>query len=223
MIFEALDGLRSIAVTQDDIVNGIRPAFDGAITAVRTAFADFDRYPPEIRLTVEDARPDFMSLRVLALWEQRWGTDGRRKIRIAKDRCGIKFLLIEYRDGCIGLRYKRLDENGLAYQTVSGNQTELRQTGSFPEFKTDTIHAILGVRWTHEVQPALINISISQETTTISGKYTKDWRRVIWDANEGAEPIRPIPREMLPTIPPAIVKPRSTGTEADRRKRRQGG
>src|SRR5687768_9702766 len=124
-----------------------------------------------------------MHLRILDRWRQRYGMSGTIPIRLAEDQYGLKYLFMEGDEFSVGLRNKRLNGSGTSYQHASKRQTRLREADSFPEFKMHVAHVLLGYRYTggaNEVQPRLIDISLSSEYVTPCGCYNVRWRRTIW-------------------------------------------
>jgi hypothetical protein len=198
-------------VDPDGIVDFLRPHLPILIADLRQAFQVFDeRVPPEYRLIIEGARPKAMQLGLLNTWRQRYGTGATEAIRVARDEHRMEYLFLVGDEFCVGLRNKKMDGGGRSFQHVSRRQTELRSQGTFPEWKLQVAHVFLGFRYTNgdnELQPRLTDISLSQEHVTTSGQYDVTWRRIVWDENEGMEPVRPIQQPLLP--PPApVIRPR---------------
>jgi hypothetical protein len=203
----------------------LRPELVTLIGDVREAFSEFDAVlPVEYRLAVEEARPKAMHLRILDRWRRRYGTSARNPMRLAEDEHRLRFLFIEGDEFSVGLRNKRLSGSGACYQHVSVRQTQLRQTNCFPEFRMHVAHVFLGYRYTggpNEVQPRLLDISLSAECVTPCGCYDVRWRRTVWDADDGIEPVRPIQAPLFP--PPApTIRPRRSA-QGDEASGQQGG
>jgi len=213
-------------MTQDEIIHLCKPYFGHLIEDGQHAFTDFDTLEPGIRLTVEKARPKFVHERLLALWEQRYGRDGRRKARMAEDCQGIKFLLIEGPKFCVGLRNKRLNRDFISSNHKSDHQSELRGTQSFPEFNMHVAHVFFGLRWTRALVPALSDMSITFECLTVQGRHAVEWRYTFWNASEGDNPQFPTQPLLIPPQPQPkspLVKPKSDAPEMYRSKHSQGG
>ncbi len=138
-------------------------------------------------------------------------------IRLAEDEYRLRFLILAGDEFSVGLRNKRLDGSGTSYQHATKRQTKLRRNNCFPEFRMHVAHVFLGYRFTggvNEVQPRLIDISLSAEYVTTCGWYDVRWRRVIWNEGEGVEPVQPIQAPLFP--PPApVIRPRRPSEVAD--------
>ena len=201
----------------DAILDLFRPRFDELIGDAQAAFSDFDGILPlDYRLSIERARPKAVSLRVLHRWRERYGTSGNSPIRIATDETGMEYLFIEGDAFSVGLRVKKLSGCGKSFQHVSQRQTRLRGQESFPEFNLRVAHVFFGYRYTDradDVVPGLTDMSLSSECVVLGGEYRVRWRRVIWTAAEGVEPVRPIQPSLFPP-PPPIIRPRRR-TEGD--------
>jgi hypothetical protein len=204
------DNLGGVSVEPDAVLALLEPYLPDLIGDVRAAFAEFDAILPlEYRLSIEEARPMTMSRRVLHLWRQRYGASGNSPIRVGVDGNRMEFLFVEGNEFCVGLRVKKLDDDGQSYQHVSQRQTALRQENCFPEFKMHVAHVFLGYRYTDgadEVVPALIDMSLSSERVRVNQRYGVRWRVVIWTAGEGMAPV-PIQPPLFPP-PPPVVRPR---------------
>jgi hypothetical protein len=213
-------------VEPDCVLAFLRTHFDALLGDVQESFKEFDTsIPARYRLIIEKARPKAMSLTILDRWRQRYGTSGNNPLRLAKDKHGMEYLFMEGEEFCVGLRNKKLDDCGQCYQHISDRQTELRSQGYFPEFKMQVVQVFLGYRYTDgvdEVEPRLTDISLSAEHVTTCGQYDVSWRRVIWDTDEGIEPVRPIQPPLIP--PPApVIRPRRRRADEGGRDATQGG
>jgi hypothetical protein len=198
-------------VDPDSIFPLVRPYFANLIGDIQEAFADFDAVTPlDYRLSIEAARPMAMSERVHHFWRQRHGASYNNPVRVHVDRHRNVFLIIESEPFSVGLRLKKLKDDCRSSQHISRRQTSLRREDCFPEFQMYVAHVILGFRYAggaNQVVPCLTDISLSSEYVSLGGEYDVRWRRVIWDADEGAEPVRPIQLPLLPP-PEPVYRPR---------------
>jgi hypothetical protein len=166
-----------------------------------------------------------MSLGILERWRQRYGTSGNNPLRLARDENRMEYLFIEGDEFSVGLRNKKLDDCGQCYQHISKRQTALRSEGYFPEFKMHVVQVFLGYRYTggaNEVEPRLTDISLSAEYVTTCGNYDVGWRRIIWAADEGGEPVRPIQPPLIPP-PTPVIRPRRRRADEGGSDAAQGG
>ena len=165
------------------------------------------------------ARPKMTHESIMFQLELRFDTDPKSSafVRPANE---VRVLYISGSDRGIGIRAKKLSRECLSAQHRSEQEDEWRRTGLYDCFEgTATGHVILGYRLTKELEPSILDISLSSERMTRRGQRYNDWRHVIWSAGaEGSEPAQPQTPPLFP-LPPVELPP----LPVVRAKRKRGG
>jgi hypothetical protein len=195
-------------VDRDLIIELCRPYFSRLIQCQRRAFEDFDQtIPPDVRVTVERSRPNFVYGRTIHHFELEFGRAGTARV---VDGSRLTYLFIEGANFNVGIRCKKLSGRCLSYNHTSWNQENLRGTGCFPEWNLPTAHIFLGYRMRQGLEPAITDIALSSEYRDGNGRWRLNWRHLLWTAGEGENPIRPIQPDLplLPPPPPRVRRKR---------------
>lgn len=193
-------------IDRDFIIELCRPYFSRLVRCQMQAFEDFDRtIPPDVRVTVERARPNFVYGRTIHYFELEFGRAGSARV---VDGSRLTYLLIEGERFNVGIRCKKLNRQCLSYNHTSRNQENLRWGGCFPEWNLPTPHIFLGYRATRGLEPTITDIALSEEYRGDDNRWHLNWRHLLWTAGEGENPIRPIQPDLPLPPPPRIRRPR---------------
>jgi hypothetical protein len=204
-----------VAVNSQPVIELVRPYFPAVIEDFQRSMSEWDAWIPESeRLTVEKARPKFMSLRVMALLSARFGRSGSPRVQ---EFGRMSFLMIDGPDLSVGIRTKKQRENFSTFQSPSETQIELRKTGRLLWAQT-YYHIFIGYKTTSGLVPSLRTIAMTVEDE--SGVVL--WKYIIWNAQGGMSPpqefqpqLMPPPADDLPTPPKVrLKKPKSGGPKA---------
>jgi hypothetical protein len=185
--------------------------FPTLIECARGAFQDFDTYVgAEVRVSVERARPKFVSCRMLARLELMFGVTGPR--RMIREGDQMSYRLVEGDEFDVGIRGKKLNRHMLSYNHRSGRQDELRDGECFPEMAKPTAHVFLGYQARGGLEPGITKIALTSEFQDLAGRWQLRWAHTLWVEAAAIHPIQPvIEDEMFPQ--PQVRRRRRPGTD----------
>ncbi len=192
-------------MSQDKFRKMLQPYIDRLTEFGKIAYEDFNKvHADAMRLSVEKARPKWVSERTLWLFEREWGTKG--KIRIATNkRKDLRFLLIEGHDFNIAIRPKKCDGQWRSSNAYSEQQRELRRTGEMTQkrlFPARAYNFVLGWRDDGGLQPVLTHLALVWER-----RGRVDIVSRLWTAEEGTRPIQQLQQE-IPDVSEAPPQPK---------------
>ena len=187
---------------------------------IRDAFEDYDQYVvPDARALLLRARAKITNCCLIHRMAQRFGRDLSSRIHV-QEVGGMEVVVILGDKLAVALRLKKYDSGYRVYNHVSGQQDALRKSSwfdpdSFPELQFPLAHVILGYRSTTGIQPKILDIALSSEQMH-AGKYSVEWRRILWSPDGGYDPYQTFTQPMYPSAEPTYeIKPKPRSKPID--------